>query len=210
MPYVNEAINKFTSDLSAKLPAPGGGSAAALVGAVASSLNCMVGNFTVGNEKFAGVEAEVKALLKASEDARDELLKLVEEDIVAYGNYSKASKMPKTTEVEKGARAKALEEALLGAAKVPYNIMVSCHKVLRVCEPMAAKGNRNLLSDVGVAAYFANAALKSAYLNVIVNFLYLKEEAIKSKILKETETLLKSADEIEGRIEAECHKNLKR
>ena len=210
MPYVSESIRKFTSDLSAKLPAPGGGAAAALVGAVSASLNCMVGNFTAGNEKYADAEAEIRELLKKSEEVREELLKLLEEDILAYGNYSKASKLPKITEVEKQVRAKALEAALLDAATVPFNIMLCCYNVLQACKPLAEKGNKNLLSDVGVAAYFAKAALKAAYLNVIVNFLYLKEEAFKCKILKETEILLKNADIIEGLIEDACYKNLKK
>jgi len=210
MHYVNESIKKFMQDLSARLPAPGGGSAAALVGAAAASLNCMVGNFTAGNEKYAGVDAEVRELLKTSEVTRDELLKLLEEDIIAYGSYATASKMPKQTEDEKKKRAEALEKALLKAAKVPYEIMLCCYKVLQICEPLAAQGNKNLLSDVGVAAYFAHAALKAAYLNVLVNFLYLKEETIKSKILKDTGLLLENSKHLEFRIETECYKSLKR
>jgi len=209
MRYTNETLKKFTEDLSAKLPAPGGGAAAALVGALASGLNCMVGNFTAGNEKYAVVEKEVKELLKLSEKYRDELLSLMEADVEVYGNYLKAAKLPKATESEKALREKAVEEAVKKAAEVPYNTMIVCNNVLKVCEPLISKGNANLLSDIGVAAFFAEAALKAAYLNVLVNFLYLKDEAFKCKIQEDTKFLLSESERIERVVEEVCTKKLK-
>lgn len=209
MPYTNEPLKKFIEDLSAKLPAPGGGSAAALVGVLASSLNCMVGNFTAGKEKYASVSADIEKLLDLSEQYREELLALMEKDIEVYGIYSKASKLPSVTAAERLIKENALEEASKKAAEVPLLIMRACNKVLQVCEPLLTKGNKNLLSDVGVAAYFAGSALKAAYLNVLANFLYLKDEAFKSKILKETNVLLLEAGRIERLIEEECKKALR-
>ncbi|MFH1073547.1 MAG: cyclodeaminase/cyclohydrolase family protein [Candidatus Firestonebacteria bacterium] len=208
MRYIDEPLKKFTEDLSAKLPAPGGGAAAALVGALASSLNCMVGNFTAGKDKDASVSEEVKGLLKLSEKYREGLLNLMESDIEVYGNYSKASKLPKGTEAEKALREKAVEETVKKAAEVPYKVMIICGKILQVCESLLSKGNKNLLSDVGVAAFFAGAALKAAYLNVLVNFLYLKDESFRCKILKETKLLLSESGRIERLVEEECKKKL--
>ena len=209
MRYSDEPLKKFTADLSAKLPAPGGGAAAALVGAVASSLNCMVGNFTAGNEKYASVSKEVTGLLELSGKYREELLVLVEEDVAAYGTYSNASKLPKNTDTEKALRDIAMEEAVKKAAEVPYKIMVVCLNVLKVCEPLLTKGNKNLLSDVGVAAFFSRAALKAAYLNVLVNFLYLKDEAFKCKIQEDAKFLLSESERIERVVEEECKKKLR-
>lgn len=208
MPYSNESLLKFTEDLSAKLAAPGGGAAAALVGAVAASLNCMVGNFTAGNEKYVSVSEEVKELLELSGKHREELLILLDADVEAYGNYSKASKLSKNTVEEKSLRAQAMEAAIKTAAEVPFNIMKLCDKVLKVCEVLVFKGNKNLITDVGVSACFAKAAQKSAYLNVLINILCLKDEAFKSKMKKESDLLLTEAERIEKLVEKECFKIL--
>ncbi|MCX5776435.1 MAG: cyclodeaminase/cyclohydrolase family protein [Candidatus Firestonebacteria bacterium] len=208
MPYSNESLLKFTEDLSAKLAAPGGGAAAALVGAVAASLNCMVGNFTAGNEKYVSVSEEVKELLELSGKHRKELLVLLDADVEAYGNYSKASKLSKNTVEEKLLRAKAMEAAIKTAAEVPFNIMRLCDKVLKVCEVLVFKGNKNLITDVGVSVCFAKAAQKSAYLNVLINILCLKDEAFKSKMKKESDSLLTEAERIEKLVEKECFKIL--
>ncbi|OGF47727.1 MAG: hypothetical protein A2452_04530 [Candidatus Firestonebacteria bacterium RIFOXYC2_FULL_39_67] len=209
MCYINEPVKKFVEDLSAKLPAPGGGAAAALAGALASGLNCMVGNFTAGNEKYASVSEDIKELLENSVKYREELLILMESDIEVYGNYSRASKLPVSTDAEKSMREKAVQDAVKKAAEIPYNIMIVCGNVLKVCEPLAIKGNKNLLSDVGVAALFAGAAIKAAYLNVLVNFLYLKDEPFKCKILKETKLMLFESERIESLVMEGCKKKLK-
>lgn len=205
MTYINESIKKFMDDLSAKLPAPGGGSAAALVGAVAASLNCMVANFTVGNEKYKNFEEEVKNLLNESAKLRDELMNLIQSDIDAYSLVSKAYKMSKDTEIEKENRTKTIEEATRKASEVPYNIIVKCYRVLLLCNPLLIKGNKNLLSDVGVSALLALSSMKAAFLNVKINFFYLKDEKYKYKILKEINQILKESEAIEREVLGVCN-----
>ncbi|MEI7903790.1 MAG: cyclodeaminase/cyclohydrolase family protein [Candidatus Firestonebacteria bacterium] len=198
MNYLNEPLIKFIENLSARLPAPGGGSASALVGALASSLNCMTANFTIGNEKYKAVESEMETLLLKSEALRDELLSLIKEDIDAYSMVSKANKELKTAGVSAEEKTKKKEELTKKAAEVPFKIMQACNKTLLLCKPMMEKGNKYLLSDVAVAAIFALAALKGAHVNVKINFSCLRDEKYKnekneiiSKMLKESERLEK-------------------
>lgn len=206
MSYDNETIKKFTDDLSAKLPAPGGGSAAALSGAIGASLNCMVANYTVGNPKYKEYERDVSVLLKESETLRDELISLIQSDIDVYSEVSKAYKMPKETLSDKEKRDIAVQEATKKAAEVPYKIIVVCHKVLLICRPLLIKGNKGLLSDVGVAAIMALGSMKSALLNVKINFLYLKDEQYKFKITREINAILKESEIIEKEVLEECNK----
>lgn len=206
MSYINEPIKIFTDDLSARLPAPGGGAAAALAGAVASSLNCMVANFTIGNEKYKEVEKDCTSLLKESERLRDELMGLIQADIDAYTLVSKAYKLPKENEADKEKRNKAIEEATKKAAEVPCKIMNMCYKIILTCKPLLVKGNKNLLSDVGVAACLALGSMKSAFLNVKVNLSCLKDEAYKNDLLKDLNFILSESELIEKEVFKECNK----
>lgn len=165
-------IREYLDRLAAKLPAPGGGSASALVGAVGAALAAMVANFTLGQEKFAAVEDDVRRLLEAVEAQRAALLDLIQEDMDAYKEVSAAFKLPK----DDPARAEAVQRALKTAAAVPLAIVDRCLAVLRLLPELLDKGNPNLVSDVGVAATCAECALRSAWLNVEINLAYLRDE----------------------------------
>jgi len=206
MIYSKESIEKFVNDLSAKLPAPGGGSASALVGAIASSLNCMVANFTIGNEKYKEFEKECLNLLNESVNLRNDLLNLMELDIETYTLVSKAYKMPKETEAQRFERDKVIEEVTKKATEVPYKIIKLCHRILLVCKPLLNKGNKNLVTDVGVAALLALSSMKSAYLNVKINLFYLKDKEYKNKIMEDINLILKESELIEKMIWEECNK----
>ena len=201
MSYLNEPLKKFTDELSARLPAPGGGSASALVGALASSLNCMVANFTVGNEKYRTVEVDVKELLKESEKFRDELLSLMQADIDAYSMVSKAKKELKTSDISAEEKEKKQEELTKKAAEVPFQIMQACNKTLLLCKPLMEKGNKYLLSDVAVAAIFALAALKAAHVNVMINFSYLKNEKYKNEMNAIIKKILEGSERTEREVQ---------
>src|SRR5919199_1882332 len=105
------SVRDFSAQLASKQPTPGGGSAAALAGALGAGLVSMVCNFTVGREKYADVEEEMQAVLGRSEELRGELEQAVEDDVAAYGSYSRASKLPRETDEEQSARAAALDAA---------------------------------------------------------------------------------------------------
>ncbi|MCE5217687.1 cyclodeaminase/cyclohydrolase family protein [bacterium] len=170
-------VREYTARLASGEPTPGGGSAAALVGALAAALGEMVGNFTVGKEKFAAVEEEVRAILAVLTVQREKLLDLTDEDAAAYAGVGAAYALPKGTEEEKVARTAAIQEALRAAAQVPLAVCDGCLSVMGTLEDLRARGNPNLLSDVAVAAEFCCAAMRCACLNVDVNLAYLKDEA---------------------------------
>ena len=150
--FADKTIREFLDEAASAAPTPGGGSVAALTGALGAALVSMVGNLTVGREKYRDVEDEVRSLLTQTETLRQELLDLLEADIQAYGKLSAAMKLPRTTEEEKKARAAALQDALVVATKVPLDIAERCSRIIDLALPMAEKGNVNAISDVGVGA----------------------------------------------------------
>ena len=190
MGYLEEPLKTYTEALASGAPAPGGGSAAALVGALGAALNSMVANFTVGREKFAVVEEEVQALLSRSEELRQTLEGLTQEDTEAYGQVAAAQKMPRGTDEEKASRRVAMQEALKAAAEVPRKAVRAAHGVVTVAGELVGKGNPNLITDVGVAAKFAVSAMECAALNVEINLAYIKDESYNEACRKEMAPLL--------------------
>lgn len=197
---VREAMGAYLDRLAAKQPAPGGGSAAALVGALAAALESMVANFTVGKQAYREVEEEVRALLERSEGLRAELSKLVQADMDVYSKVSSAYGLPRGTAVQKAARSEAIQAALKVAAQVPYKVVLACDKVLSLCPELAAKGSSNLISDVGVAVVFAEAALQAAYLNVEINLAGIKDDAHNEKVRRELEPLAARAPQVRSAV----------
>jgi formiminotetrahydrofolate cyclodeaminase len=175
MGYLNESLKIYSDALASGNPTPGGGSAAALVGALGAALNSMVANFTVGREKFAAVDAQVRDLLAESERLRAHLERLAQADTEAYAQVSAAYKMPRDTDDEKTARQAAIQEALKAAAQVPMQAVRACHRVLEIANELLTTGNPNLITDVGVAARFALAALECATLNAEINLIHIKD-----------------------------------
>jgi formiminotetrahydrofolate cyclodeaminase len=196
MSYLDGKLREYVDALASGKPTPGGGSAAALVGALGAALNSMVANFTVGREKYAAVEAEVQALLAESEALRAELQGLAQADTEAYGTVSAAYRLPKGTEAEKAARTAAIQEALKVAARVPLSATRACHRVLEIAADLVDQGNPNLITDVGVAAKFALAALECAVLNAEINLRGLQDEAYVSETLEELRPLVRASEQL--------------
>ena len=183
-------VTTFLDELSSSAPAPGGGSTAALAGALGAALVSMVCSLTVGKKKYADVQEDIEALLEKSEALRKELTDLLEEDVKAYTAYSKAAKMPRQTEEEKAERAEAMQEALKVATDVPLRIAEAAVKVMYLCRPAAEKGNVWAVSDAGVAVLMAEAALRSAALNVLINLGSLKDKVFAAQKRAKLESLL--------------------
>ena len=196
MGYLEKPLKHYTDMLASGAPAPGGGSAAALVGALGAALNSMVANFTVGREKFAAVEADVQRLLARSEDLRAQLERLTQTDTEAYGEVAAAQKMPRDTDEQKAARTAAVQAALKAAAEVPREAVRAAYGVLEVAAELVEKGNPNLITDVGVAAKFGVAALECAALNVDINLAYIKDEAYNRAVRSEMKPLLERGPEL--------------
>ncbi len=189
-PMTHLTIRDYVEALAGDAPAPGGGSAAALAGALAAASGRMVGSFTVGKQKYADVEAEIREHLAAIDAVRVEMLTLVQDDVAAFGAVGAAYAMPRSTDAEKSARSAAIQEALRAAADVPLRLARACVELARHLPVLLAKGNQNLVSDVGVAAKLCEAACECAWLNVEVNLAWLKDEAFVSATRAETEELL--------------------
>ena len=195
MPFADQTLGSFLDDLASSKPAPGGGSVAALSGALGAALVSMVANLTLGKEKYKDVEPEIKNMLAKSEALRHRLLNLIEEDVAAFNQWSVAAKLPRDTDEQKAARTAAIQKALVNAAEPPMNTAKACADVLDLCRPMAEKGNAQAVSDAGVAALMAEAGLRSAALNVQINLGWIKDAEFVAKMRKKLDGLLKGRSE---------------
>ena len=157
----------FLSRLASKAPAPGGGGAAALVGAAGVALGNMVGNLTTGKKKYAAVEEEILALNARAEALRKRLEALVHAD--AFTPLAAAYGLPRETPEQQAHKAAVLAEALDGACAVPLDIMDACCEGIRLASDYAEKGSVLAVSDAGCAALFCKAALQASALNVAIN-----------------------------------------
>ncbi len=176
MKLTDKPVAAFLDELASDAPAPGGGSVAALSGALGAALVSMVGNLTLGKKGYDEVQDDIKDLLVKSEALREKLTGLLEEDVKAYTGYSKAAKMPRSTDEEKAERQKVMQAALKVATDVPLTIAEAAVEVMDLCMPAAEKGNKWAVSDAGVAVLMGEAALRSAALNVLINLGTLKDE----------------------------------
>ena len=174
MDMTMESCRKFVEVLASDAPAPGGGGAAALVGAIGTALGNMVGSLTVGKKKYADVEAEIIALQGKCSALQKELLDQVEADEKGFVPLAKAYGIPK----DDPARAETLEKATVPACQVPVCIMELCCEAMEAIAVFAAKGSRLAVSDAGCAAVCVKAALQAASLNVFINTKTLKDRAL--------------------------------
>ena len=188
-PLANMKINGFLSELASSSPAPGGGSVAALSGALGAALSSMVCNLTVGKEKYIDVQDEIQDVLKKSEVLKKELTKLIDEDTNAFSDVIKAFKMPKETEEQKKKRSAAIQKGYKAAASVPLETAKTCEKILDVAQIVAEKGNQSSITDAAVSALMAKAGVESAILNVKINLGSIRDEEFVEKLSFELDEL---------------------
>jgi formiminotetrahydrofolate cyclodeaminase len=186
----DKPVSNFLDELASNAPAPGGGSVAALSGALGAALVSMVCNLTLGKKAYADVQDDIEALLVKSEALRLELAGLLEEDVKAYTAYSVAAKMPRDTDEAKAERTVAMQAALKGATEVPLRIAAAAVRVMDLCMPAAEKGSKWAVSDAGVAVLMGEAALRSAALNVLINLGTLKDQEYVAEKRAELNSLL--------------------
>lgn len=200
MEYAKLNCTDFVDILASNAPTPGGGGAAALVGAIGTALGNMVGSLTVGKKKYAEVEDEIITLKKKCDDIQADLLSCIDEDAIAFEPLSKAYSLPKETEEEKAYKAKVLEECTLKACEVPMKIMEKCCEALGAVDEFAKKGSRLAVSDAGCGAACLKAALMSASLNVFINTKSMKDRIKAEELNKKANDMLDKygplADEI--------------
>ena len=194
------SCNEFTALTISDAPAPGGGSVAALAGALGASLAGMVASLTIGKAKYADAEEEMKELLARAEEIRKELLEDIEKDTESFSAYMAAIGMPKDTEEQKALRKEKMQEGLKAAAVVPLACAETAAKIFPISEAVIARGNKNAVTDGLVSAMMARSAVLGAILNVKINLGSIKDEAFTADLAKKCEELEKLAVSEEKRI----------
>jgi formiminotetrahydrofolate cyclodeaminase len=170
-----QPIRQFLDELGSAAPTPGGGSAAAVMGAMGAALVSMVCHLTIGRKDCEGVEAPMRQALGEAEALRQRLTALIEDDVRAFEALMAAYKLPRATDEDKLARGAAIQHALKQATDVPLACASACAEVIGLSQRIAPIGHRGVISDAGVAVLAAHAALRSAALNVYINVPSIKD-----------------------------------
>lgn len=192
-------MDELLDRLSSSAPIPGGGSAAALAGAMGAGLVAMVAALTVGRDEYADVETAVRDLGATAATVRDDLLDLAQRDSEAYQAVVRARHLPRETDDERAARKAALNDAMRLAAEVPLETARAAAHALELAARIAPIGNRNAVSDAGVAAQLTSAAVRGAILNVRINLPYLPADStLRAEAPAELEQLQAAALAAEG------------
>ncbi len=194
---VDLTAKDFAHETSRESPAPGGGTISAYMGALGAALGTMVANLSAHKPGWDDRWHEFSQHAEKGQAIMEELLHLADEDTAAFNNIMAAFGMPKGTEAEKEKRTKAIQDATLQATKVPLHTMVAATRVFELCRQMALHGNPNSLSDAGVGALAARAAVFGAGLNVKINAASLKDRNIARAMIEEANTMMRRADEEE-------------
>jgi formiminotetrahydrofolate cyclodeaminase len=184
-----DSVETFLQRLASSDATPGGGSAAAVMGAMGAALAAMVCNLTVGKPAYAEVDAPMRAALDRADSLRRTLLQMVAEDVAAFDTLMAAYKLPKASDEDKAARSAAIQSGLKGATEAPLACARACADVITLCADVAAQGNVNVISDAGVGVLAAHAALRSAALNVLINAPQIKDRAWAEARLAESAAL---------------------
>ena len=199
------SVRDFSALLGSDAPAPGGGSAAALCGALGAALSAMVSALTVGSVKFEEFHNSAKRQLLKADTLRKEMLTAMEEDTAAFNQVSAAFALPKATEEEKAARSQAIQAALGVCTESPLKIMELAVEALEMTLLQVGRSNTNAASDLGVAALCLKAGLQGAWLNVLINVGSLKDKELAEAYRIRGESLLSQgitlADEIYEQVE---------
>ena len=198
---LDNSVSSFLEKAASRSPAPGGGCVAALAGALGASMASMSASFTIGKKGYESVSEEAGDILSASASAVKKLSALAEADIASYEKVSAAYKLPAGTDELKKEKQAEIRESLLEAMRVPFETAGQCLDIMKRLVRLAEIGNKNLISDVGVAAYLLSAAVKSAALNVEINLKALADEDLTAekrgalnRWLQESRNILKQVE----------------
>jgi formiminotetrahydrofolate cyclodeaminase len=190
---IKKTLKDFLDDVASKSPAPGGGSTAALAGSLSASLVSMVCHLTIGKKGYDNVENHMKKTLLKSEDIRKKLIDLIDKDTNAFDGVIAAFRMPKNTEKEQKERKQAIQDGYKTAADVPLTTANYCDQLWEHIKIVAEKGNKNSLSDAGVASLLNYAGFKGAIFNVQINLDSIKDQIYTTEVKKKIRNLEKRA-----------------
>lgn len=194
---VDMDLTSFANETASESPAPGGGSISAYVGALGVSLGTMVANLSSHKRGWDDRWEEFSVVAEKGQQKKDELLWLVDEDTRAFNKIMDAFRLPKKTEEEKARRQQAINEATKYAIEIPYRVMKTSYESMEVMKQMAEKGMESSISDAGVGAICAMAAIRGAYLNVKINTKDFDDTAFNDDILAKAKTLIEKAEKTE-------------
>ena len=204
-----QKIDIFLEALSSKQPAPGGGGASSLGGALAAALGLMVGNLTVGKKKYADVENDVQEWMRQLQGLLEEMTCLADRDAEVFAPLAAAYSLPSGTEEEKAYKEAVMEKNLLAASLVPMEIMEKAVKILEILSELEEKGSVMAVSDVGVAVQFARTALTGGVMNIYINTKSMKNSQKAEELNQKAEQLLKEGVEQADRIYEKVLRRLK-
>ena len=204
MKLVSKTVTDFVAETASSSPAPGGGSISALAGTLSAALAQMVIRLTEGKKAFLAlpenIQTEITGALSILETKHRELLALIDEDTEAFNSFMAALALPKATDEEKAKRTKAMQDAAILSLNVPLKTAHSCCDVLKHLKVLALHGNKNAISDIGVAALMGDAGLNGAVFNVKINLLGLDDEAEKTAKRKECDELVKTSLQLKNEV----------
>ena len=192
----------FYNEVASSSPAPGGGSVAASAGALGAALSAMVCRLTVGKKKYAEVKDELIEIRDRADQLLVELRKLIDTDKEAFDKVMEAFALPKSTDEETAVRDRAVQEANKGASEVPLTVMKKSLEILELSRTVAAKGNENSITDAGVAALMARAAVEGAGYNVRINLTSIADESFVAKKKDEVTDILNRAEKLAGEVKS--------
>lgn len=187
---IQASVEKFLDELASGHPTPGGGSAAAIMGAMGAALVSMVCNVTIGKKGYEAVEGEMRAVLEESEKVRRRLEAMVAEDIAAFDSILAAYKLPKATDEDKSRRAEAIQAGLRRATETPLDCARVCAEVIALSRRASEHGYLNVISDGGVGVLAGFTGLRSAALNVYINAPALKDRGFAEQAAAEVGKLV--------------------
>jgi len=203
------SYRKILEDSASSSPTPGGGSVSAMAGCLGAAMVAMVGNLTVSKEKYKEYDSQVKVIIEKAYKIIGELEKLVDEDMAAFDGFMSVLKMPKETEEQKKIRSEKMQEALKKATDTPLEIARVCLETLKIAEELSTFGNKTAISDVGVGAFVAEAALNSVLLSVDINIPSIKDTAYVEKANAEKERLIAEAKELKEKAVSQVLERMK-
>ncbi|MBR5338530.1 MAG: cyclodeaminase/cyclohydrolase family protein [Lachnospiraceae bacterium] len=198
-------VRSFADLVASDAPAPGGGSVAALYGAIGSALTAMVAGLTQGRKKYAAFAENAFAVQAKSMDLKERFLDVMHRDTLAFNVVSKAYGMPRDTDEEKAARRSAIQEGLKGCTKTPLEMMELCEEAIAFTRSLLSVGfNETSASDLGVSVLSFQSAVQGAWLNVLINLGSIKDETFVSEYKAKgqgiLERVLKEAADLYGEI----------
>lgn len=192
---LDNTIGQFLDQLASNAPTPGGGSVAALTGAMAAGLVTMVCDLTIGKKQYAEFEAEARGIRERAEASRAELQELAQADIAVFGQLSAVYKLPRTTEADAASRRAAIQKVMRQATEVPLRTARAVVALLPLCAPLARNGNRTAITDVAAAALLIRAAVPAALVNVDGNLAILEDQIFVREARAQADDLLIGLDE---------------